>query len=134
MADMYLDNATRDIVIQDGDLYLTSDIDFTETMRQRIRANLLTFLGEWFLDDQNNPTVGVPYFQSLFADKIPTIELAEAIFIKALADIEGVTYVESLSFDYDRTTRVLNVSFKVQILGNGNYVEDVVTFGELLGS
>lgn len=134
MADMYLDNATRDIVIRNGDLYLTSDIDFVETMRQRIRANLLTFLGEWFLDDQNNPTVGVPYFQSLFADKIPTIELAEAIFIKALADIESVTYVESLSFDYDRTTRVLNVSFKVQILGNGNYVEDVVTFGELLAS
>lgn len=134
MADMYLDNATRDIVIQNGDLYLTSDIDFIETMRQRIRANLLTFLGEWFLDDENNPTVGVPYFQSLFADKIPTIELAEAIFIKALADIEGVTYVESLSFDYDRTTRVLNVSFKVQILGNGNYVEDVVSFGELLAS
>jgi len=121
------------MTIVNGDLYFTSDVSFVETMTQKIRAALKTFLGEWFLDDSENPTVGLPYFQSLFADKIPTVELAEAIFIDALVNIEGVTNVESLSFDYDRETRLLRVTFKVNITGDGNYVEDVISFGNLLG-
>jgi hypothetical protein len=132
MADIYFDNDLGDIRIQGGDIVLTSDYSYLETMKQRIRAALLTFYGEWFLDNPDNPTVGVPYFQSLFSDKIPTINLADSIFRTALIKIEGVTSVDELTFDYDKTTRNLEVTFRVQIFDNGDYIEDVIDFGSLL--
>lgn len=132
MSDIFFDQTLQDIRIQAGDLVLTSDISFIETMKQKIRAALLTFLGEWFLDDPENPSIGIPYFQSLFSDKLPTINLADSIFRTALIQIEGVTSVDELTFDYDRTSRSLSVTFRVKIFENGDYIEDVIDFGELL--
>lgn len=131
MADISFDNTANDIIIQGGDLVFTSDTDFTETMKQRIRAVMLTFLGEWFLDDKNDPQVGIPYFQSLFEKKLPTLDLADTIFRTALLDIEGVVAVDSLAFDYDGVTRVLEVTFRVNITGDGAFVEDIISFNPL---
>jgi hypothetical protein len=134
MADISVDVATNDIVIVGGDLQFTSDTGFTETMRQRIRAVLLTFLGEWFLDDPTDPSVGVPYFQSLFSDKIPTLELADSIFRTQLVNIEGVTSVQELSFDADFSSRNLAITFRVTI-GIGDetdIIEDIVSFSEII--
>lgn len=132
MADIAFNNATQDIVIRGGDLAFTSDQSFTETMKQRIRAVLLTFLGEWFLDDETNPEVGIPYFQVLFERKLPTIELADTIFRKALINIQDVTSVDELAFEYDPGTRQLQVSFKVSILGGGDVVEDIIHFNPIV--
>ena len=131
MADISLNRATQDIIIQGGDLVFTSDTDFVETMRQRIRAVLLTFLGEWFLDSKENPTVGIPYFQSLLENKVPTLDLADSIFRVALLNIPDVVTVEELSFEYDEQTRALSVQFKVTITNSGDVVEDIVSFDEL---
>jgi hypothetical protein len=128
MADIAVENATYDISVMGGDLVFTSDTSFVETMRQRIKATLLTFLGEYFLDDPASPTVGLPYFQSLFEQKIPTIELADSIFRTALLAIKDVIGVESLTFDHDRSTRALSVEFKVLVTGRGNVVEDIIVF------
>jgi hypothetical protein len=131
MADLSFDRLTRDIVITGGDFVFTSDIGFLETMKQRIQSTLNTFKGEWFLDDAENPQVGVPYFQSLFEQKLPTIELADTIFRTALLNIQDVTKVNELSFDYDPTTRALEVTFKVEISGDENTLEDIILFNPL---
>ncbi len=128
MADISVDNATGDILTTGGDLIFTSDTSFVETMRQRIRAALLTFRGEYFLDNEDSPTVGIPYFQSLLDDKIPTIELADSIFRTALLKIDDVVGVQELTFDLDPSTRALSVVFKVNITGDGDVVEDIITF------
>ena len=132
MADIYLDKLTNDIKILGGDLVFTSDYNFAETMRQKIKATLRTFLSEWFLDDQNNPIVGVPYFQSLLENKLPTLELADTIFRNALLNIDGVTAVEELTFEYDQSTRVMSVNFKVRITNDGDFIEDVIEFPDLI--
>jgi len=135
MADISVAKIDNDILIEGGDLVFTSDTGFTETMRQRIRAALLTFLGEWFLDNPVSPQVGVPYFQSLFAQKLPTIELADSIFRTALLNIQDVTAIRELSFDYDSSSRGLNVQFKVLITGDGDVIEDIIDLGSgLIGS
>ena len=126
-------NATRsDIQISGGDLVFTSDIGFRVTMQQRVRAYLKTFLGEWFLDDEDDPVVGVPYFQSLFVDKLPTLETADTVFRTALFQIEDVVAVDELSFDYNNSTRQLDVTFKIRITGDGNVIEDVVPIGDII--
>lgn len=128
MADIYLDETISDIVLKNNDLYFTSDIDFIETMRQRIRAALYTFLGEYFLDDKNNPIVGVPYLQTLLSEKLPTIEVADDVFRTALLNIKDVVDIIELSFDLDRSTRNLKVTFKVSITDNGLVIEDIIDF------
>jgi hypothetical protein len=129
MADISVATIDNDILIKGGDLVFTSDSSFSETMKQRIRATLLTFLGEWFLDNQDSPQVGVPYFQALFEQKLPTIELADSVFRTSLLNIPDVVSVEELSFDYDSTTRGLNVQFKVTITGGGDVIEDIIDLG-----
>ena len=128
MSDIYFDHVSGDIVLSGGDLLFTSDVSYSQTMLQRIRANLLTFLGEWFLD-VDPPQVGVPYFQSLLSQKLPTIELADSIFRTSLINIEGVTSVENIDLSYDTTTRVLSVSFRVTI--EGDTIEDIISFNNL---
>jgi hypothetical protein len=111
MADIFFNDTTGDIVLKDGDLYFTSDLNATESLRQRLTAYLRTFLGEWFLDSKATPTVGVPYWQSLFVDKIPSLELADTIFRNAILHVEGVATVNTLEFDFDRITRDMRVRF-----------------------
>ena len=131
MADIFFDDVIGDIRVQGGDLAFTSDTSFIETMRQKIKCVLRTFLGEYFLDDANNPKVGVPYFQSILSQKVPTTELCDAVFRSALINIEDVTSIESLQFDIDEIERTLKVAFKVKIKNNGQYIEDVVDFNPL---
>jgi len=111
MTDIFFNETLNDIELRDNDLYFTSDHSRSEVLRQRVTAYLKTFLGEWFLDSKDSPTVGVPYFQSLFADKIPTLELADTIFRNAILSVEGIVAVETLEFDFERTTREMRVRF-----------------------
>ncbi len=126
MADISFNRVDNDIEIKGGDFVFTSDKSFVETMKQRITAYLYTFLGEYFLDSPSNPQIGVPYLQSLFSQKLPTLEIADAIFRNALLNIPDITAIETLEFEYNRTTRLLDVSFRVKIKNNGEYVEDII--------
>lgn len=113
MSDMFVSDITNDITFRSGDLVLTADYDFGEIMLQKIKAYLLTFAGEYFLDNPDNPAVGVPYFQKFFVDKAPSLKSADHIFRNAMLSIGGVTSVEELRFVFDRPSRDLKVSFKV---------------------
>ena len=125
MSDISVDNALNDIEFKGGDLVFTSDKGFSETMRQKIRAYLKTFLGEWFLDDITNPSVGIGYFQHLLGRKDVTIALCDSVFRASLINIEGVTKVQELAFDLDVTNRDLVVTFSVQI-ASGEILNDTI--------
>ena len=113
MSDLFVSDITNDITFRNGDLVLTADYDFGEIMLQKIKAYLLTFAGEYFLDNPDNPAVGVPYHQKFFIDKKPSLKVADHIFRNAMLSIGGVTSVEELRFVFDRPSRDLKVSFKV---------------------
>lgn len=115
MSDIFADRLTNDIKITGGDIVFTSDISFEEVMLQKIRALLNTFEGEYYKDDVNNPQIGVPYYQKIFTNKIPTAKLADNVFRQALLSVDGVSSVEELAFSINSRTRELIVRFKVKI-------------------
>jgi hypothetical protein len=127
MTDIFFSELTQDIVLTNGDFLFTGDISPAEVIKQNITATLKTFLGEWFLDDPENPRVGVPYWQSLFAEKVPTTELADTIFRSAIMSVEGVQTVENMTFDYSPTTRILLVSFRA--ITEAGIIEDNLPIG-----
>lgn len=114
MADLYAIKETNDIAIVDGDLLITSDISFQETITQRVRAFLNTFEGEYYRDDVNNPQVGVPYYQKIFSDKAPTAKIADNVFRQALLSIDNVDAVDDLTFVINSSARELLVNFKIR--------------------
>lgn len=123
MFDLSVDKVFNDIVFVGGDLVFTNDISYNEAMRQKIKAYLKTFLGEWFLDDPLNPSVGIGYFQNLLGQKGVTIPLADSVFRSSIININGVTKIINLAFDFDTVARNLELTFSVEI-ADGTTVTD----------
>lgn len=105
--DLPIDQETGDLNIVNGDITL---VDGAEAVRQRLSVKLRTFLGEWFDD----PTFGVPYKENVFT-KPTRIQLIHATFVQAILTVPGVQkFIEPLEFDFNRSTRLFNISFAVQ--------------------
>lgn len=86
-------------------------IEGADKIAQEIKMNLLTFLGEWFLDE----TWGVPYLEDILI-KNPRMSLVEAILrehIESVPDVEGIT---SFGLNWDRARRTLNINFACNTL------------------
>jgi len=112
----------------DGDLAIENNsfslVTESEEIRQRIKQNLQTFLGEWFLDT----TLGVPYFQVVF-DKNSPPSLIEDVFKAAILETEGVVeLVEFTDLDLDSATRELTVDFSYRDL----FSDSVLNFNEVV--
>jgi hypothetical protein len=73
---------------------------------QQIKINLLTILGEWFLDD----TWGVPYLEEILI-KNPHLASVETILRDHISSVPGVTRIVSLGLGWDRQARTLAVEF-----------------------
>lgn len=99
-------SATHDLMIRDGDIELIGGAD---RVAQEIKITLLTWLGEWFLDQR----VGVPYLENVLV-KNPDMNYIRAILRKKVANVDGVKNVVSLDAAYDRKTRLLNVEYEAQ--------------------
>ena len=95
----------NDLVIQDGDLKLTND---KQSLEQQIRRALLTFKGEWFLDEE----LGIPYYQEILGQK-SSINAIKAIFVDAIQRIEGVKELVELKVRLDDPARALFVNFTI---------------------
>lgn len=108
--DIQLDRETHDLVIDadTGDIQL---LDNARRIAQQIKVTLLAFLGEWFLDT----SFGVPYLDEIMV-KNPRIGTLQAIFRAKIIDVPGVTRVRRLTFDMNRATRALSVSFEAETL------------------
>lgn len=103
--DLRLDPLTGDLDLSGGQLHLTEGV---EAIAQSIRARLLFFLGEWFLD----PTAGIKYFGSVLV-KNPQIPVIQSIFRAEILKTPGVASLESLVLTYNSTARSLSVAFRV---------------------
>jgi hypothetical protein len=125
MSDIYIDGS-GDIVFQAGDLVFTSDYGYSETVKSRLVSYLRTFLGEWFLDNKLAPIWGVPYWQNIFVDRIPSVFELDSIFRAAILSIEGITRLDLLYFELDK--RVLTVTFEA-VCEDGSRIEDVLEIG-----
>lgn len=82
-------------------------------IRQAIRCELRAFAGEWFLDDPNNPKVGIPYLQSILV-KGADPRAAANIISRKIASMQGVVSVVSVNLAYDKKKRTLAIAYQVQ--------------------
>ena len=121
--DLALDAKTHDIVVTaDSDVFF---IDNAERVAQQIKIQLLTMLGEWFLDI----THGVPYLEYILV-KNPNFELIRQILKEQIQNVDDVEAVNGLELDYDSHQRRLSVTYAAEttyglvtrreVLGYGN--------------
>lgn len=109
--DLLLNIQSNDAVWVNGPLtkeYTTQP--FTQTVEQRLRILLQTFLEEWFWDT----TYGIPYFQRILAKKNISKSAVDLIFqTKILEEIgvKEITYFESTFVN-----RQYSLTFKVKVV------------------
>jgi hypothetical protein len=94
----------NDLMIENGDLKLS---DKKQSLKQQIKRALLTFKGEWFLDEN----IGLPYYQEILGQK-NSINAIKAIFVEAIQKIEGVKELVELKIRLD-DSRSLFIKFTI---------------------
>jgi hypothetical protein len=97
----------------DGDLAFSADGDLVlneglEAIAQDIRARLLFFKGEWFLDQD----IGLPYFEDILV-KNPSILGVMASIRSEIQNTPGVNEITKLEPTFDRANRKLSVTWAV---------------------
>lgn len=105
MVDIALHANDHDILIKDGDFLL---IDNAERVAQQIKVKLLTFLGEWFLDN----TWGVPYLEYILV-KQPNQDLIKQILSEQISSVDDVKSLNALELDYQVKVRTLIINYEV---------------------
>jgi hypothetical protein len=76
---------------------------------QKIAARLKFFKRAWFRDVRQ----GIPYWEAVFI-KAPDINAISSFFRGVVLGVPGVKSVESMSVQFQRAQRVLNVIFTAQ--------------------
>lgn len=96
--DLYLSPTNHDLALSpQRDLML---VDGADRIRQQVEVTLLTFLGEWFLDE----TFGIPYLESIMV-KSPNRAEIENIIRAKVKDVPGVDFVPSVLIEMESSTR-----------------------------
>lgn len=103
--DILVGDTTHDLVLQNGDLVVATDI------AQHAKIRLGFFEGEWFLDLE----AGLPYFQSLFV-KNPNLGEIEGLFRAAILETPGITAINFFELSFDTETRRLVIRWSAQSL------------------
>jgi len=118
MKNLYIDNLTKDLVVEGNQLKFTSNN--AEFLSQKIENYLLFFRGEWFLDFER----GVPYISRDPADrndpsenffiKNPDLNFINSYLGNEILGIDGVEKIISFKsvLNNDRT---FDLNFSVQI-------------------
>lgn len=75
-------------------------VDGIQRIGQQVKVTLLTFLGEWFLDE----TWGVPYLEKILI-KSPSRAEIENIIRAKVRDVPGVMAVPRVEVEIDAATR-----------------------------
>lgn len=81
--DILLDLDTHDLVFVNGAVAITPEQ--RDSVAQKLKIKLLTFLGEWFLNTDD----GIPYRERIFG-KVKSKALVDAIFQEKILEEEGV--------------------------------------------
>lgn len=108
--DLKLDESIHDCIWENGPLTkagVTSP--FTETVAQRLKILLLSFVGDWFWDT----TYGIPYHQDVLGRKTSK-ERVDLIFQQAILSEPGVKQI--VTFKSSLITRQYNLTFSVKVV------------------
>jgi hypothetical protein len=81
-------------------------IDSADKVAQQIKINLLSLLGEWFLDDR----YGVPYLEEILI-KNPRMSSVETILRNHISSVPNVLRITSFGLGWNRQMRTLSVEF-----------------------
>lgn len=119
MSDLKINQATRELELDNGDLQLT---ETTEAIQQHLAQRLRTFFAEWFLDRR----IGIPYFEQVLIKSFNP-EVLDTIFKNAILNTPGVLELIEFDIDLDNATRVMTLTFKA------NTLDGVIDFSEILG-
>lgn len=109
--DLLLDPTSWDVVWNNGPLtkeFTTQPL--TQTVGQRLKIRLLTFLGEWSF----NTVYGCPYWQRLLGHKQTSKAAADLIFQQQILAEEGVK--EIVTFNSTFVNRKYSLSFSVRVV------------------
>jgi hypothetical protein len=101
--DLALNAKTHDLIIKYTDFLL---IDNAERIAQQIKVSLWEWRGEWFLDSRD----GVPYIEYILV-KNPNLSHIKKILTDKILSVDGVNSVSSLTLDFDRANRTLDVEY-----------------------
>lgn len=108
--DLLLDENTHDVIFFNGSLtkeFTTQP--FTQTVAQRLKIRLLTFLGEYAF----NTTYGVPYWQQVLGRKT-TKAAVDLLFQQQILLETGVK--EITSFSSTLVNRNYSMTFRVKVV------------------
>lgn len=109
--DFKLEPTFWDIIWRNGPLRKEETTQpLTETVGQRLKIRLLTFLGEWSF----NTVYGIPYWQRLLGIKQTSKAAADLIFQQEILKEEGVK--EIVSFESTFVNRKYSLVFKVRVV------------------
>lgn len=115
MTDIYLGDSLEtggpnsDIILENGDLKLTSDVSKAEGIRQDVIATLSTFAGEYFLDSSEN--YGVPYIQEIYRQKPISYSKTQSIIASAILGVSGIASIESINLESSTANRDMLINF-----------------------
>ncbi len=118
--DLLLDPVTGDLAVLQGDLSLVADVN---AIMQEAELTLGFLLGEWFLDI----TQGIPYLQTVLV-KSPNLAAIESVFRDALLGVAGISSVQVMALDFNRSARKLTASYTARS-DLGKLIRDSVTLG-----
>ena len=99
-------NSSNDLIVNKGQLKLVSDGD---EVVQHVRTRLQFYLEEWFLDLR----AGTPYFQKIFTKPVNLANI-ESIIKSRILNTDGVLRLTEFKMDYEKSSRVLNISFSAE--------------------
>jgi len=98
--------ASHDIDTSSLDLKL---IDGADQVYQQLLIKLKLWKGEWFLDTD----FGTPYLSSILGKQL-TLSGAIAALRTSILEVEGVRQIVSLTYNFNRALRQLQVTFEAE--------------------
>jgi len=118
--DLKLDEVTHDCVWVNGPLRKSETTQpYTETVAQRLKILLLTFMGEYFW----NLAYGIDYWGRILGRKQASKAGVDLLFQQAILSEPGVK--EIVTFDSTLVNRIYSLTFSVRVVDGS--VTDTIT-------
>jgi len=108
--DFLLDETTNDLVLTDKDLVFTTTAQ--EELRQRLSIRLLTYKGEWFL----NESYGIPYTQEIIGVTRSKKTVDNILLSNAKLELSTSDSISNFESSYGLDTRKYHMSFDVSTI------------------
>ena len=100
----------------------TSILIGSDAIKQAVKANLLGFLGEWFLDSN----FGLPWYDEILVHNA-VLSRAQASIVKTVFETPGVSEITKFNLSVDASKRSMTVTFDYIDVFGVSAIENEVT-------